>query len=98
MDRGIRQAAKSFQQLLTLQRRGFSQGFTLNHFGKAGTSSNGSNASAGSVTYLVDPAVDQLHRQIHDVAAYRVLKADLSVWRRKLAYITRMLEMIEDLS
>jgi hypothetical protein len=96
MERGGRQAAQSFRQLIGSDTPHFCRRFTAQQFCQQGGARHRSDASARPESSFHDAPGLHAGREFKDVAADRVFNRNCGRRGVKCSHVARILEMVED--
>jgi len=91
----IGQAAHDYDDRIAFECRGLGGGQADEYLCQGGAAGDGGNTSPRPVAGFGNPSGGELQRELHDVAAGRIFHSDGSVGTCDLAYIARVLEMVE---
>src|SRR5260370_42529998 len=93
---GVGQAGWGLEELVALQRCGFCRGLSRDHLCETRAGSDCSHATTRTEAHLADAPIGKLDRQLHNIAADRMLEAHLRVGIGQVADVARMFEVVEN--
>ena len=86
--------AQRLDELLATQSARLGDGAAADQFGEQRTASDGGDATFRAKAALHDQAIGNFQRELHNIAASRVLHLHRDIGRGQFADVARMLKMI----